>query len=130
MERGRAAWRRWLHSPVRGVVFALVVTAVLVAGTYGEAHPSNPNDKIQFSAHVVPHPPLAAYLLVAIACLALAGRRRWPVAVLVVSTAAVAAFTLLGSVNGAALLPPPLALYALAPQVRLRPPVPLPPPTP
>jgi signal transduction histidine kinase len=120
MEHVRAAWRRWLSSPVRDAAFAVVVTAVLVSGTYGEAHPSNPNDKIQFSAHVVPHPPLAAYLLVVIACLALAGRRRWPVAVLGVSTAAVVSFTLLGYVNGAALVAPALALYAVAAEVSVR----------
>ena len=50
-----------------------------------------------------------------VACLALAWRRRWPVAVLVVSTAAVTAWTLLGYVNGAVLLAPTVALYAVAP---------------
>jgi signal transduction histidine kinase len=120
MEHVRAAWRRWLSSPVRDAAFAVVVTAVLVSGTYGEAHPSNPNDKIQFSSHVVPHPPLAAYLLMVIACLALAGRHRWPVTVLTVSTAAVVGFTLLGYVNGAGLVAPALALYAVAAQVSVR----------
>src|SRR5260370_1379293 len=102
MEPVRAAWRRWLSSPVRDVVSALVVTAVLISGTYGEAHPSSPSDTIQFRGRLVPHPPPAAYLLVAIACLVLAGRRRWPVSVLTVSTAAVAGFTLLGYMNGCA----------------------------
>jgi O-antigen ligase len=120
MKRVGAAWRRWLNSPVRDVVLALAVTALLVSGTYGEAHPRSPSDAIQFRGQVVPHPPTAAYLLVAIACLALAGRRRWPVAVLTVSTAAVAGFTLLGYVNGAAMLAPALALYAVAAQVSVR----------
>ena len=115
-----AAWRWWLNSPVRDAIFAVVVTAVLVSGTYGEAHPSNPADKIQFRGHVVPHPPPAAYLLVVIACLALAGRRRWPVTVLALSTAGVTGFTLLGYVNGAALVAPALALYAVATQVSVR----------
>ncbi len=120
MEPVRAAWRRWLSSPVRDVVSALVVTAVLISGTYGEAHPSSPSDTIQFRGRLVPHPPPAAYLLVAIACLVLAGRRRWPVSVLTVSTAAVAGFTLLGYINGAALVAPALALYAVATQVSVR----------
>src|SRR5258707_14924671 len=128
MEPVRAAWRRWLSSPVRDVVSALVVTAVLISGTYGEAHPSSPSDTIQFRGRLVPHPPPAAYLLVAIACLVLAGRRRWPVSVLTVSTAAEAGFTLLGYINGAALVAPALALYAVATQVSvpraLRPPRP------
>src|SRR5262249_49843973 len=66
------------------------------------------------------HTPLAALLLVAIAGLALAWRRRYPVTVLAVSTAAVVAYTLLGYVNGAALLAPILALYAVATQVSVR----------
>jgi signal transduction histidine kinase len=113
-------WRWWRNSPARDVVFAVVVTVVLVAGTYGEAHPSATPDKVQFPGHVAPHPPLAAYLLVVVACLALAWRRRWPVAVLVVSTAAVTAWTLLGYVNGAALLAPTVALYAVATRVSVR----------
>jgi signal transduction histidine kinase len=115
-----AAWRRWLSSPVRDAVFALVVTVVLAGGTYGEAHPTSPADTIQFRGHLVPAPPVSALLLVVIACLALAWRRRWPVAVLAVSTAAVVAYTLLGYVNGAALLAPVLALYAVATQVSVR----------
>jgi signal transduction histidine kinase len=120
MERVAAAWRRWLNSPLKDVAFAVLVAAVLLAGTYGEAHPSSPSDTIQFRGHHVPVPPVAALLLVAIACLALAGRRRWPVTVLAVSTAAVAAFSLLGYVNGAALVAPILALYAAATQVSVR----------
>jgi signal transduction histidine kinase len=113
-------WRWWCNSPVRDAVFAVVVTVVLVAGTYGEAHPGAAANRIQFPGHVAPHPPLAAYLLVVVACLALAWRRRWPVAVLVVSTAAVTAWTLLGYVNGAALLAPAVALYAVATRVSVR----------
>jgi signal transduction histidine kinase len=120
MERVAAALRRWLNSPLKDVAFAVLVAAVLLAGTYGEAHPSSPSDTIQFRGHHVPVPPVAALLLVAIACLALAGRRRWPVTVLAVSTAAVAAFSLLGYVNGAALIAPILALFAAATQVSVR----------
>jgi signal transduction histidine kinase len=113
-------WRWWRSPPVRDAVLAVVVTAVLLAGTYGEAHPGQVTDRTQFPGHVAPHPPPAAYLLVVVACLALAWRRRWPVAVLVVSTAAVTAWTLLGYVNGAVLLAPTMALYAVATRVSVR----------
>ena len=120
METVRAAWRRWLNSPVRDAASAVVVTVVLVLGTLAEAHPSNPSDKSQFPGHVIPVPPTAVLLLVVIACLALAWRHRWPVTVLAVSTAGVVAYSLLGYVNGAALLAPALALYAVATQVSVR----------
>ncbi len=48
------------------------------------------------------------------ACLVLAWRRRWPVAVLGVSVAAATVYTLLGYVNGAVLVAPMAALYAVA----------------
>jgi signal transduction histidine kinase len=114
------SWRGWRVSPLRDVVFAVVVTVILVSGTIGEAHPKAPPDRIQFRNQLVPHPPLAALLLVVVACLVLARRRRWPVAVLAVSTAAVATYTLLGYVNGAALLAPAFALYAVATRVSVR----------
>jgi signal transduction histidine kinase len=108
-----AARQRWARSAARPVVSAAALTAVLVGGSYGEAHPANPRDQVQ-NGHAVPHTPAAAFLLVALAGLVLAGRHRRPVAVLVVCTAAVAAYTALGYVNGAALLAPPVALYAVA----------------
>ena len=90
---------------------AVVLTVILVYGSYGEGHPHGVADRVQFRGHPVPHP-TAALLLVAVACLVLAGRRRWPVAVLAISVAAVTAYTLLGYVNGAALIAPVIALYA------------------
>jgi signal transduction histidine kinase len=120
MDGVRTAWRRYLDSPVRDVVLAVVVTVVLLVGSYGEAHPTSPSDTSQFRGHVAPHTPPAALLLVAVAGLALAWRRRYPVTVLAVSTAAVVSYTLLGYVNGAALLAPVLALYAVATQVSAR----------
>jgi signal transduction histidine kinase len=120
MEFLRAAWRRFASWPAREAVFAVVVAAILLAGTYGEAHPNSPADRIQFKGHAIPHPPLAALLLVAVACLVLAWRNRWPVGVLAVSTAAVGAYSLLGYVNGAALLAPVIALYAVATHLSFR----------
>ena len=112
MEGVTATWRRWLRSPYRDAVVAVVLTVILVYGSYGEGHPHGVADRVQFRGHPVPHP-TAALLLVAVACLVLAGRRRWPVAVLAISVAAVTAYTLLGYVNGAALIAPVIALYAV-----------------
>ena len=119
MEGVAVLWRRWHGSPVRDAVFALVVTALLVLGSLGEGNPKNPSDHAQFRGHPVPHPG-AALLLVAVACLALAWRCRWPVPVLAVSVGAVTVYSLLGYVNGASLIAPVLALYAVAVRVSTR----------
>ena len=95
------------------VLFAVLVTLVLVLGAHGESHPTNPANRISHG-HVVPAAPAAAYLLVAAASLILIWRRRYPVLVLAVSLAGVAAYTGLGYVNGAALLAPTIAMYAVA----------------
>ena len=111
MERVRAAWRWYRRSPVRNVVFAAVITAVTVSGSYGEGHPSNPADVVQFHGLPIPGPTPTALLLVAAASIVLAFADRWPVAVLAVSTALVLGYTLLDYVNGAALLAPAIAVY-------------------
>jgi signal transduction histidine kinase len=119
MDGVAAAWRRWFSPAVRDAILAVVLALLLVSGSLGEGSPNNPADRIQFRGHTPPHPG-AAVLLVAVACLALAWRRRYPVAVLVVSTAAVSAYSLLGYVNGASLIAPIVALYALATRVSVR----------
>jgi signal transduction histidine kinase len=116
MDGVAAAWRRWWRSPARDAVLVGVLTVILVYGTYGEGHPTQLADLVQFHGHPVPHP-TAALALVAVACLALAWRRRYPVTVLAVSVAAVTIYSLLGYVNGAALLAPVIALYAVATQL-------------
>ena len=119
MEGLAAAWRRWFSPAVTDAILAVVVTVLLVSGSLGEGNPGNPADRIQFRGHPPPHPG-AAVLLVAVACLVLAGRRRYPVTVLAVSVAAVSAYSLLGYVNGASLVAPILALYEVATQVTVR----------
>lgn len=95
------------------------MTVALVSGAYGEGHPKQAADQIQFHGPI-PVPPPAALLLVAVACLALAWSRVWPVPVLAVSTPAVVAYTLLGYVNGAALVAPVIALFAVTSRVSVR----------
>jgi signal transduction histidine kinase len=119
MERVAAAWRRLTSSPARDAILAVLLTVLLTYGSYGEAHPSTPSDRLQFRNHAIPQPG-AALLLVAVACLVLAWRRRAPVTVLAISTAAVAAYSLLGFVNGAVLIAPIFALYTVATQASVR----------
>jgi signal transduction histidine kinase len=114
-----AAWPRWRDSPVRDAVLAVVVTAVIVAGAYGEAHPTQVSDQV-IGGHPVPHTPAAAFLLVVAAGLVLAWRRRYPVPVLAASGVLVCVFSLLGYVNGSALLLPTVALYTAAAAVSAR----------
>lgn len=114
-----AWWQRWRDSTAHDVVSALVVTAVLLAGSYGEAHPNQPLDQFQNGRHA-PQTPAAALLLVAAACLVLAGKRRYPVSVLGISTAAVIVYSVLGNENGAVLLAPAIALFSVAQAVAVR----------
>ncbi len=120
MDWVRAAWGWWRRSPARDVLFAALMTAITLLGSYGEGHPHSPSDVIQFHGTPIPQPSAAALLLVALASLVLIWRNRWPVAVLAVSTAAVFGYTLLGYVNGAALLAPAAAVYSLATNVSVR----------
>src|SRR3984893_2260789 len=81
MEGVVAAWRRWFAPPVRDAILAVIVTAILLVGSYGEGSPASPPDRIQSQGHAAPHPG-AALILVAVAGLALIWRRRAPVVVL------------------------------------------------
>jgi signal transduction histidine kinase len=111
---------RWLDSGARDVIIALVMTAVTVGGAYGEAHPHQVTDIRAFGHHPLPNTPNEALLLVAIASVALAWRRRYPISVLAISTTAVSVYSLFGNVNGAPLLSPPIALFAVAVSVSVR----------
>jgi signal transduction histidine kinase len=119
MSDGWTMLQRWWRSPAHEVLFALGMTAITVFGAYAEAHPRQLADKIP-AGTAAAHTPTAAIGLVAVASLVLAVRHKWPVAVLVTSVSAVAAYSLLGYVNGAALLAPTAALYAVASVVPLR----------
>jgi signal transduction histidine kinase len=113
-------WERaWRAVVTRDTLTALIMTVVTLFGSYGEAHPTNKADMV-VNGHPVPHTPNAALLLIVLAGLVLAGRHRHPVAVLAISTLAVSVYSLLGYVNGAALLSPTFALYALAVALPLR----------
>jgi signal transduction histidine kinase len=106
------AWQRWHRSRSYEIISAVLLTAALVAGAYGEAHPTSPTDQHP-GGHPIPYTPTAAYLLLIVGGLALAWRRRHPFPVLVISTACVAAYSLAGWVNGSALLIPVAALYCV-----------------
>jgi signal transduction histidine kinase len=98
--------------PLRDAAAALAVTAALVYGAYGEAHPST--TAYFHGGHHLPPTPSAALVLVGLACLVLAWRRRWPVTVLGISVAAATVYTLLGYLNGAVLVAPMIAVYTVA----------------
>jgi signal transduction histidine kinase len=99
--------------PLRDVATALAGTVIVLVAAYSEAHPTDPG-RYFTGGHHLPHTPAAALLLILVAGLALIWRHRFPLRVLAVSTAAVVAFSLLGYVNGAALLLLPAAIWALA----------------
>lgn len=115
----RSGLGRYLDSPVRDAAVAVAWAVVLLAGSYGETHPGNPDDIRQLRLHHVPQSN-AALILVAIACLALYFRRRHPVPALAISLAAVLAYSLLRYVNGAVLLAPAAALYYVTSRGSLR----------
>jgi signal transduction histidine kinase len=112
-ERLLLAWSGGRLGRVVDAARMLVLTAVVVGGSVGEAYPSQPANR-GTPGHLVTHPPSALFALVALAGLVLIWRRRWPVAVLAVSLTAVLIYTGLGYVDGAALLAPMVALYSVA----------------
>ena len=114
--RVQAVWRsppRGWRPSVRDACIAAVLTIVAVVAAYGEAHPQDPT-RYFTGGHHLPHTPDAALLLVAGAGIVLAWRHQYPRTVLCLSTAAVVAYSLLGYVNGVALLLPAVAMGTLA----------------
>ena len=111
--RAYAASMSRLRPPLRDIAIAVVLTVVAVVAAYGEAHPTDPG-RYFTGGHHLPHTPDAALLLVVLAGAVLAWRHRYPAQVLVISTAAVVVYSLLGYVNGVSLLLPAVALGTAA----------------
>jgi signal transduction histidine kinase len=102
-----------LRSSLLDVGLAVVVTAIELGGSIGEAHPKNSGTHHQIQA-ITAHQPGAAYALVVAGGLSLIWRRRWPLPVLGVTVATTAAYAAAGYVPGAALLAVYVALYTVA----------------
>jgi signal transduction histidine kinase len=106
----------WQPSRARDAMTAVIITIIAFWAAFGEAHPQDPSRYFDKN-HPLPHTPLAALLLVVVAGGVLAWRHRRPRAVLCVSIAAVAAYSLPGWVNGSSVLLPAIALGTLAAMV-------------
>jgi signal transduction histidine kinase len=107
------AWGRIRRSPSAfDVALAVLLALVTVLGSVGESHPMQASDKPPAGVHLAV--PTIAYLLVAVSALALIWRRRRPVLVLAVSLGAALLYTCLGYMDGAVMLSPMFALYAVA----------------
>ena len=98
------AWR-W-----RGTVGVTLVTALAVAGAYAEANPAHRYGGL----HLTSHPPLAAYLLLAVPAVALIWRNRRPVEVLGLAVGGAVGWAALGQIDGAALVPVIVGVYWVA----------------
>jgi len=97
--------RRWL-----GATGVALVTALAVVGAYVEANPVHRYGGL----HLTRHPPLAAYLLLAVPSVALIWRNSRPVEVLGLAVAGAVGWAALGQIDGAALVPVIVALYWVA----------------
>jgi signal transduction histidine kinase len=97
--------RRWWSAA--GVA---LVTVLTVVGAYAEANPTQHYGGL----HLTGHPPLAAYLLLAVPALALIWRDSRPIEVLALTVAGAVGWAALGQIDGAALVPVIAALYWVA----------------
>ena len=96
---------RWL-----GAAGVALVTALTVAGAYVEANPAHRYGGL----HLTSHPPLAAYLLLAVPAVALIWRNSRPVEVLGLAVAGAVGWAALGQIDGAALVPVIVGVYWVA----------------
>jgi signal transduction histidine kinase len=101
------AWPSLRWRSAAGIALVLMLTVI---GCYVEANPVHS----YIGLHLTRHPPLAAYLLVALAAVALAWRDRAPVAVFAVAVAANVAWAAFGQIDGAALVPVIVAMFWVA----------------
>jgi signal transduction histidine kinase len=97
--------RRWWSAA--GVA---LVTVLAVVGAYVEANPAHRYGGL----HLTSHPPLAAYLLLAVPAVALIWRNSRPVGVFALAVAGAVGWAALGQIDGAALVPVIVALYWVA----------------
>jgi signal transduction histidine kinase len=97
--------RRWLDA--LGVA---LVAVLAVVGAYVEANPVHRYGGL----HLTSHPPVAAYLLLAVPAVALIWRNSRPVEVLGVAVAGAAGWAALGQIDGAALVPVMVGVYWVA----------------
>ena len=97
--------RRWL-----GAAGVALVTALAVAGAYVEANPVHRYGGL----HLTSHPPLAAYLLLAVPAVALIWRNSRPVEVLGLAVGGAVGWAALGQIDGAALVPVIVGVYWVA----------------
>jgi len=97
--------QRWL-----GAAGIALVTALTVAGAYTEANPAHRYGGL----HLTSHPPLAAYLLLAVPSLALIWRDSRPVEVLGLAAGGAVGWAALGQIDGAALVPVIVGVYWVA----------------
>jgi len=97
--------RRWQSAA--GIA---LVTAPAVVGAYVEANPVHRYGAL----HLTSHPPLAAYLLLAVPCVALIWRNSRPVAVLGLAVGGAVGWAALGQIDGAALVPVIVGAYWVA----------------
>jgi signal transduction histidine kinase len=97
--------RRWL-----GAAGVALVTGLAVVGAYVEANPVHRYGGL----HLTSHPPLAAYLLLAVPSVALIWRNSRPVEVLGLAGAGAVGWAALGQIDGAALVPVIVAVYWVA----------------
>jgi signal transduction histidine kinase len=105
-KRGAAGLpRRW-----PGAAGVALVTALAVVGAYVEANPVHRYGGL----HLTRHPPLVAYLLLAVPSLALTWRGRRPVEVLGLTVAGAVGWAALGQIDGAALVPVIVGVYWVA----------------
>src|ERR1700686_1068310 len=97
--------------------------AVTLVGSIGEANGrvNGLGQTVVSGGHpAVPNSSWMVFVLVAIAAISLAWRRRFPLTILGVSLTCVAVYSLLGYVNGTALLDVMIALYTVATMVSSR----------
>ena len=93
-----------------GAMGVALVAVLAVVGAYVEANPVHRYGGL----HLTSHPPLAAYLLLAVPAVALIWRNSRPVEVLGLTVAGAVGWAALGQIDGAALVPVIVGVYWVA----------------